>query len=498
MHNMIVRIFLFFSSFVLISSFLTTNLTYSYSEPSFTSSVLLEEKQEKYSQKDIQLWLASSEEREEGTREPISLFWLIPFIAILLTIAIVPLISQSFWHKNYWKVSIFIFALPMFFISLFAINDVVRDKTLHEVQSYISFILLLASLFTISGAIYIRGNFVGTPLFNTVVLIIGTVLASFMGTTGASMLLIHLLIRANKYRNKKSHIILFFIFTVSNSGGLLTPLGDPPLFLGFLRGVPFTWTLNLIPQWLFMNGILLAIFFIWDWLAHKKEETPKNTQPKERFRIEGGIQFLFLLGVMLSIYFQGHFLKLAKEDPSSWGWWPSFGFQEVAMLIFTGISLWVAGTKSDIRKANEFTWFPIKEVAALFAGIFACMVPALYIIELYGKDTPLTEAWHFFWVTGTISAFLDNAPAYLVYFQLAQSKLGVDVVGLIDQYKYLAAISCGAVFMGAMSYIGNAPNFMVRSIAVHNKVPMPSFFGYMAYSIAILIPVLILLTFVFF
>ncbi len=465
----------------------------------------------------VQPTLPGSSESRSGEKPPISMLWAIPFILILLSIAIFPLFAPDFWHHNYWKLSLFVFGLPMLIISLFFLNDHVYKGTIHEVMNYISFILLLASLFTISGAILVKGTLVGTPLLNTIILGIGVVLASFMATTGASMLLIRPLIRANKFRSKKIHIIIFFIFLVSNIGGLLTPLGDPPLFLGFLKGVPFLWTLkNLWLEWLIANVILLIIFFIWDSYSYKKEKAngtlqeDPNTGAKEPIKIEGLIQFIFLAGVALAIYFQGYLVNTVKG-------WPHFGPMEGGMLLMLLLSLLAAGPKSQIRKANEFTWFPIKEVAALFAGIFACMVPTLYLLELHGKDLPLENPVDFYWITGLLSSFLDNAPTYLVFLQAAIAKLSPELAKLVPDLSqlsepetikllakspsvspYLAAISCGAVFMGAMSYIGNAPNFMVKAIAEEQGIKMPSFFGYMLYSIVILIPVFILLTVIFF
>lgn len=429
--------------------------------------------------------------------EPISPLWAIPFVLILLCIAIFPLAAPDFWHHNYWKISIFVFAIPMLIVNLFFLGDFAHYTMIHEIQSYISFILLIGSLFTISGAILLRGTLVGKPLLNTIILGIGTLLASFMATTGASMLLIRPLIRANAFRTKKVHTIIFFIFTVSNCGGLLTPLGDPPLFLGFLKGVPFEWTLNLVPEWLVVNGIILLIYFIWDTKVYQKEvkegllkEDPNNIE-KEPLKVEGLVQFIFLFGVLLSIYFHG---TLSQQIDG----WPSFGPMEGAMALMWILSLVVSGTKSKIRVDNEFSWFPIKEVASLFAGIFACMVPALILLNLYGGQFGVDTPTEFFWVTGLLSSFLDNAPTYVVFLELNTTVLHTDVAGVVKEFNNLAAISCGAVFMGANSYIGNAPNFMVKAIAEEQGINMPSFFGYMLYSVAILIPIFILVTFIFF
>ncbi len=432
---------------------------------------------------------------------PISKLWAIPFILMLLSIALFPLFAPDFWHHNYWKISLFVFCVPMVIVSVFFLNDQMRHHTWEEFKNYVSFILLLASLFTISGAIFIRGTLVGKPILNTMILAIGAVLASFMATTGASMLLIRPLIRANQHRSKKVHIIIFFIFIVSNIGGLLTPLGDPPLFLGYLKGVPFTWTFNLAFEWLIACSILLVIFFFWDTMIYNKEvksglikQDPENTA-KEPLKIEGSVQFIFLVGVVLSILGQGYITKAFPDIT-----WNKYviGPQEGSMLLMMILSLLVSGTKSQIRRDNEFTWFPIKEVAVLFAGIFACMVPTLYLLDLHGPELGVTKPWQFYWMSGTLSSFLDNAPTYLVFLELAKSVLGTDVAGVVKEFNLLAAISCGSVFMGANSYIGNAPNFMVKAIAEERGIKMPSFFGYMAYSIGILIPIFILLTFMFF
>lgn len=452
---------------------------------------------------------AESGHGSDHESEGLNVLWAIPFVLILLSIALFPLFAEKFWHHNYWKISLFIFCVPMAIVGLFFLGEEIRHMVYHETQSYISFILLLASLFTISGGIRLKGTLVGKPGVNVVILAVGTVLASFMATTGASMLLIRPLIRANKNRKTKVHTIIFFIFTVSNIGGLLTPLGDPPLFLGYLRGVPFEWTLfNLVFEWVLMNAVLLVLYFIVDTIIYHKrdkkymEETEANNKEeevvKEKLGIEGGIQFVFLLGVVLSIYFQGLFSRILD-------WWPGFGPQEIAMFLMMLLSLVVAPSKSEVRKRNEFTWFPIKEVAALFAGIFACMIPALRLLQIHGPTMGVEEPFQFFWYTGILSSFLDNAPTYLVFLELGQSVIGstlpsgtATIADVVAQHDILAAISCGAVFMGANSYIGNAPNFMVRSIAEESGIKMPSFFGYMLYSLVILIPLFILVTYIFF
>jgi Na+/H+ antiporter NhaD/arsenite permease-like protein len=362
-------------------------------------------------------------------------------------------------------------------------------------QDYASFIILLGALFVISGGIHIRGAWAGTPLVNTGYLAVGAVLANLIGTTGASMLLIRPFMRANHKRQKQAHLIVFFIFLVSNIGGLLTPLGDPPLFLGFLRGVPFFWTLKLFPQWAFAVGFLLILFNFIDQRIFNKEdiETPgaltEEVQPHRRFQIDGKRNFLYLLGVMLAAVLSGHFS------------WPK-GIQESIMLAMAVLSYF--GTPQKVHKANHFHFEPIMEVAALFLGIFITMVPALEILSHQSASWNLQHAWQFFWLAGMLSSFLDNAPTYLTFAALASGSFGGSVQNLaillqsVTGEKMLYAVSCGAVFMGANTYIGNGPNLMVRSIAEHAGIKMPSFGGYMVYSITILLPLFFVVSIIFF
>jgi Na+/H+ antiporter NhaD/arsenite permease-like protein len=330
---------------------------------------------------------------------------------------------------------------------------------------------------------------------NTLFLAVGAVLANMIGTTGASMLLIRPFMRANQKRQKRSHQIIFFIFVVSNVGGLLTPLGDPPLFLGFLRGVPFYWTLKLFPQWIVAVGAILIVFNFFDQYIFNREdiETPgpltETVQPHRRIHIDGATNFIFLLGVM------------AAAPLSSYFGWPR-GIQESIMIAMALLS-WFR-TPRPIHKANHFEFDPIVEVAALFLGIFVTMVPALEILSRQAASWNLKHAWQYFWLTGTLSSFLDNAPTYLTFTALASGSIGSssENLGMLLSSSLgetlLRAISCGAVFMGANTYIGNGPNLMVRSIAEHSGIRMPSFAGYMAYSIAILIPIFLAISFLFF
>jgi len=350
----------------------------------------------------------------------------------------------------------------------------------HAGVDYVSFLILLGSLFVISGGILVTGDIEATPRVNTVFLAIGAVLANFIGTTGASMLLIRPLLSTNQERKRVAHTVVFFIFVVSNVGGLLTPLGDPPLFLGYLRGVPFTWTLRLLPHWLLVNALLLVVYYFWDTREHARETAQAIARDEaeiQPIRVAGKRNLLLLLGVVASVA------------------WLHAPWREIVMVALAAVSLW--GTPKPVREANRFTFQAILEVAALFLGIFLTMLPALDILHARGASLGLTEPWHFFWAAGSLSSFLDNAPTYLTFLAVAQS-LGraPEVVGV--PHDLLAAISAGAVFMGANTYIGNGPNFMVRAIAEERGVKMPSFGGYMLYSGAVLIPCFVLVTLIFF
>ncbi|MDZ4727688.1 MAG: sodium:proton antiporter [Leptospira sp.] len=433
-------------------------------------------------------------------------YWsVIPFIAILLSIAILPVAShktEHWWENNNNKL--------MLAVGLGAISFVVLifygygHNIFHTVVfDYIPFIILLASLFYISGGIVIKGDIQATPLNNSIYLFIGASLASFIGTTGASMLLIRPLLKTNSERKHVVHTVVFFIFLVSNIGGSLTPLGDPPLFLGYLKGVPFTWTFGLLPEMLFAAIILLIVYFIWDTLAYKKESKTaikKDIKTAVPFSIGGQVNFVWLLGVILSVAFlNSNYIPAIAENPF-------LGFIREAVLI----ALIVASkytSKVEFRKYNNFTLHPIQEVAYLFIGIFITMIPALVLLESHGKELGVTERWQFFWATGAFSSVLDNAPTYLTFGSLASGLLtptGAEAwtlgqfIGNPQAEEILKAISVGAVFMGANTYIGNAPNFMVKSVAEENKVKMPSFGGYMAYSMGILVPIFAVMTFIFF
>lgn len=443
--------------------------------------------------------------------QTLPLWSVIPFVGILLSIALFPLIAPHFWHRHFPAVSAawaLIFAVPFLWSY--------GHEALHEILhiyfiDYIPFIILLWALFTVSGGIVIRGTMQGTPLLNTVLILIGTLIASWIGTTGAAMVLIRPLIRANAGRRFRVHTIVFFIFLVANIGGSLTPLGDPPLFLGFLHSVPFFWTLQLFPHMLFAVVILLVVYYSLDSLYYRREEhkEEKTGEKKERIRVFGLYNLIFLAGIVSATLISGMWhagevtildVHMKVQDL----------FRSAAMIAMGLLSLRVTPWK--LRRDNEFTWFPIKEVAYLFAGIFMTIIPALAMLRAGAEGNlgfliaAVKEPWQYFWVTGILSSFLDNAPTYLTFFNTC---LGTYFPGMpepqavasliAEKAIYLKAISVGAVFMGANTYIGNAPNFMVKSIAEESGIPMPSFLGFiLKYSLPILIPIFILVTWIFF
>lgn len=442
--------------------------------------------------------------------EVLPLWSCIPFAGMLLSIAFFPLLAPNFWHHHFGKVSAF-WAATLAVPFLAAFKGLALYEILHIILAdYVPFIILLWSLYTISGGILLRGTLRGTPLLNTAILLIGTLLASWMGTTGAAMLLIRPLLRANAHRKYRTFMVVFFIFLVANVGGSLTPLGDPPLFLGFLHGVSFFWTFNILPHMLVVSILLLLIYFVLDAHYYRKEGTKApDDGVKEPLKLVGIHNFIFLAGVVGSVLMSGIV---------DWGDVNTFGIHRAVqdwvrdgLLIGMGI-LSIATTSITIREDNDFTWFPIIEVAYLFIGIFITMIPCLLILKagLKGELAFLIQGVnrpaHYFWVTGALSSFLDNAPTYLTFFNTAlgsffASMTEAEAVPLLMTEKaiYLEAISTGAVFFGACSYIGNAPNFMVRSIAEEAGTPMPSFFGYiLRYSLLFLIPNFVIVTLVFF
>jgi len=425
------------------------------------------------------------------------LWSVMPFVVFLLAMALFPVFAPSFWLRNYGKVSLAIgFPTAAYFAAR------APGELLYLAMEYISFVVLLGALFIVSGGILLRGAMRGSPAVNSAFIAVGAVLANLLGTTGASMLLIRPLLRANAGRRRSAHVVVFFIFIVANIGGSLTAIGDPPLFLGYLRGVPFFWTLfHMKWMWLFVVGTVLGIFYLVDlrafWTERREREitamddigdakfpTPSvlpafpfpSPGEKMSVSVEGKINFLLLAAVVGSVFL-------------------SAPFREISMVTAAIVSIRL--TPIAIRKENGFTYHPIKEVAILFAGIFATMLPAILILKARGAGLGMTSPAHFFWATGMLSGFLDNAPTYLVFFSLAQSLGEAGQVAGVP-VLLLKAVSAGAVFMGANTYIGNAPNFMVKAIAEEAGVRMPSFFGYMGWSCVVLFPVFLLVTFIFF
>jgi Na+/H+ antiporter NhaD/arsenite permease-like protein len=441
----------------------------------------------------------------------LSVAWALPFVGILLSIALFPLFASHLWERHIGKISAVWAALTIVPLAVFAGLPIATGAVLHvALLDYIPFILLLFALFTIAGGIRIKGNLHGDPLTNGVLLLIGTALASLIGTTGASMVMIRPILRANDNRRYNVHVVVFFIFLVSNIGGSLTPLGDPPLFLGFLRGVDFFWTTtHLFTETLFVAGIVFGLFLVIDAALYKREteffKPLPDPTPDSRLRVVGLVNFALIGAVIAAILMSA-------------SWKPGISFEVggaaielqnvIRDIIFIAAAFAsLALTAPADREANGFSWGPIQEVAKLFAGIFVCIVPVLAMLRAgsSGAFAPLVALVSnpdgspnnaaYFWLSGGLSSFLDNAPTYLVFFELA----GGDPKTLMTTGALtLAAISCGAVFMGANSYIGNAPNFMVYAIAKDEGVRMPSFFGYMLWSGAVLIPVFVLATFVFF
>lgn len=437
---------------------------------------------------------------------------ILPFIGLLLTIGIMSLIvattphskTAHFWENNNNKLLLALLWSVPILIYLIYLGDLSHLK--HSLEDYFSFLTLLFALFVISGGIFIEGDLEGTPKINLIILLIGAILANILGTTGASVLLIRPLLRTNQERRHTTHIVVFFIFLVSNIGGCLLPLGDPPLFLGYLKGVPFFWTLTLILPWITTVFIVLTIFYIFDTIAYKKESwisLQKDKVQIKHIKIKGAINFIWILGVMLTV------MLITPTFLSKIG--VEHGFlkflREYILFLFAGLSLLTTPLSSKERIKNNFTFAPILEVAYLFIGIFITMIPALELLKEKSTEFGITLPWQFFWATGSLSAVLDNAPTYLSFLSLAQG-LAIakpDLYSISHNLKHIStpdnllyAISIGAVFMGAMTYIGNAPNFMVKAIAEEWKYKVPHFFEYIyKYSIPILIPTFILITLIF-
>ena len=426
----------------------------------------------------------------------LTLIYVVPFVGMLLSIALTPLIAPHFWEKNYGKISAMwalLFYIPFLFTGVeYAIHELV----LVLFTEYFPFIILLFSLYTISGGILLKGSLVGSPKVNLAILTIGTMLSSLMGTTGSAMLLIRPLLRANKARKNKVHTVVFFIFLVANIGGSLTPLGDPPLFLGFLEGVSFFWTsTNMFLPMLLLSFMLLVIYYFIDSYYYNKEGVAKEKDVnKEKLSLKGSFNFILIFGIVAAVLLSG--MESFKFDVISIvgvGISKGNAMRDLILISMAIISLMF--TKKEFRSMNGFTWHPIEEVAKLFIGIFITIIPAIHILKHTEFDLSISGL---FWLTGTLSAFLDNAPTYLVFFNAVKiNPLTINAAADPIMTSQLLAISMGAVFMGAMTYIGNAPNFMVKSIAEENGVKMPSFFGFLLWSAAILIPCFIIINLFF-
>ncbi len=472
--------------------------------------------------------VAAAHAKEAHEHQPPPFVMVLPFALLLGAIAILPLLhrTEHWWESNLHKFYVAggLGLITLAYYALWHHHAIERHFLGHAVvepartgiswqlawtvlqnailADFVPFITLLFALYTISGGIRIEGDLRAHPAVNTAFLAVGGLLASFVGTTGAAMLLIRPLLETNSERKHVKHTVIFFIFVVCNCGGCLLPLGDPPLFLGYLQGVDFLWTVSLWQEWLVVNAALLAIYYIWDrWFAYPHETPPdiaRDERLTRRLQFSGLLPNVPLLaGVILAV----GLLDPSKAFPGT-HWHPWLYLREVVLLALVGLSLWLGNPA--VRAANKFNYGAILEVAALFFGIFICMQPALQMLNAYGDRLPLAQAWHFFWATGTLSSVLDNAPTYLVFLETARA---LDVQGAstiagvaVDGARgnLLAAISLGAVFMGANTYIGNGPNFMVKTIAEKAGVRMPSFFGYLLYSGCILLPLFILVTLVFF
>jgi Na+/H+ antiporter NhaD/arsenite permease-like protein len=413
----------------------------------------------------------------------------LPFVLMLLSIALLPLLAPRFWSSNRSKA-----LLVLVLGSPVALWTATLDwgALLHTVTEYLAFIVLLGALFVIAGGVVVRGTLAGTPGLNVALLGSGAVLASLIGTTGASMVLIRPLLRANSVRRRQAHVVVFFIFVVANAGGLLTPLGDPPLFLGYLRGVPFGWTLGLWRAWLMVNAALLVIFYVVDSTVFRQEDLDRPVDldklavaHRVPVHVAGWGSLGYLL-VLIGVLLVSGTLRLPVLAPTG------------AMFLVAALC-WVT-TPGKLRTENAFSWHPIAEVAILFAGIFATMIPPLAILNAYGAQLALREPFHYFWASGALSSFLDNAPTYLAFASAASAQVGTDATNLGALVAHergeqlLIAISLGSVLMGANTYIGNGPNFLVKAIAEHSGVRMPGFFRYLAYSAVTLLPLFYLVS----
>lgn len=442
--------------------------------------------------------------------------WLcIPFAGLLLCVAVLPLVKAEWWEAHqpeavaFWSI---LFIVP--FAVRFGAGTAFEMVLECLVNDYLTFIVLLFGLFCVTGNIMMEGDLAGSPRINVGLLAIGTLLSSWIGTTGASMLMVRPVIKMNSWRKRKSHIMIFFIFLISNIGGCLTPIGDPPLLMGFMRGVPFFWSLHLLPVLLFNAAVLLFVFYWLDRRAYRKDiaegRKPDISKPGTDMKLTGLHNLIFVVMIVSAVILSGVLPGLPAFQDGEGQVRGIHLFGEVKLtypaiieivIILTAAFLSFRTTKGEVRRKNHFTWGAIREVAVLFIGIFITMQPALLILKAKGADLGITEPFQMFWVTGMLSSFLDNTPTYLVFLTTAGSlgfKEGIATsLGMVS-VPVLTAISCSAVFMGANTYIGNAPNFMVKAISDENGVPMPSFFGYMAWSLIFLIPVFVLDMLIFF
>jgi len=404
-----------------------------------------------------------------------------PFALLLLAIALLPLIpaAAGWWARERSQLLVALLA-ALAGALLYALPSGDWARLWQSGLQYAAFMALLGALYTISGGIHLQGGLSGRPGSNTLLLLVGALLANLLGTTGASMLLIRPLLKANQHRQHKAHLAVFFIFIVSNCGGLLLPLGDPPLYLGFLRGVPFAWTLRLWPEWLLAQGLLLAAFYLLDRRWSEAPAQPAGPRPK--LKVEGLMNLALLAGVLAGAAFLGPYSSTLAFALLAWASYKA--------------------TPQRIHAANHFSFAPLREVGILFFGIFGAMIPVLALLTAAGPQGGLQQPWQAFWMSGGLSAFLDSAPAYLAFATLAAAQRGLSVGDLgalaVAAPKLLAAISCGTVLFGAATYIGNAPNLMVKAMAEQRGVRMPSFLGFMGWSLAFLVPVLLLATWLFF
>ena len=459
------------------------------------------------------VYAAGAAETAETASVPL---WLcIPFAGLLLCIAVMPLIKGQWWETHQPLAVIFwILAMVIPFAICYGVSQAAETVLECTVNDYLTFIILLFGLFCVSGNITMEGDFAGSPRINVGLLALGTLLASCIGTTGASMLMVRPVLKMNSWRKRKAHIMVFFIFLVSNMGGILTPIGDPPLLMGFMRGVPFFWSLHLFPVLLFNMAVLLFVFYHVDKRMYRKDiaegRKPDISKPGTQFRIDGLHNILFLLMIVGAVILSGVLPGMKIFQDGAGNVLGIHIFRDVTLslpsvieivIILAAAALSFKTTPKEIRTRNHFTWGAIQEVAVLFIGIFITMQPALMMLQQVGPSLGLDQPYQLFWATGALSSFLDNTPTYLVFLTTAGAigfSSGISTsLGTVPA-RLLSAISCGAVFMGANTYIGNAPNFMVKSISDENGVSMPSFFGYMLWSLGFLIPLFLLDTLIFF